>query len=67
MKWTDKDIAKAVELVGMGLSYELVGERFGVSRNAISGLIKRHAPERQRQTGDHNARINALTARPKTA
>ena len=40
--WTNKEVDRVRELYEKGLSYGEIGDRFGVSRSAISGLINRH-------------------------
>jgi hypothetical protein len=69
-EWSDQDIATVMKLAGSGMSYALIGERFGVTRNAISGVVKRHAPGHQFPRNDKarsNARIASLTRLGKTA
>lgn len=40
--WTDATVAKAAELYHLGLSARVIGERIGVSRNAVIGKMNRH-------------------------
>lgn len=40
-KWTDQEVEKVKELILSGMSYTAIGERFGTTRSAISGLADR--------------------------
>lgn len=42
MKWTPKQIERLQVFLMEGLSYARIGKRFGCSRLAIAGAVRRH-------------------------
>lgn len=49
MRWTSEDKAKIAKMWSQGLSLDIIGQRMGCSRNAISGVVHRmDLPPRRR-------------------
>ena len=40
-RWSDEQIKELKQLLATGRSYSKIGKHFGVSRNAISGIVFR--------------------------
>ena len=57
----DKEIVKRiVDLYQtQGLSFPILGERFGVSKERITGIIKRHR-EKQQDASDKTFKVNPI-------